>query len=150
MHRQSSVVRCRGQTLLELVGATTSSAMTLVPTRRMMRDALRVARDTEQSNQVVALAVSKLEEHLVLTAGTWSAGTITGDFSAEGMANVKFRVTRSESTIDGGIPGDLMAISATVWNDRDGDDQWDAGEPRSIFASKLARIAAYEQEAAGP
>jgi hypothetical protein len=147
MCRRVPVGRRRGQTLLELVGATTIIAMTLVPTLRMMRDALRVARDTEQANRVATLAMSTLEEYLLRTAGAWTTGTVTGDFGAEGLANFKFVVTRTDSLADGGIPGDLMAISAVVWEDRDGDDVWDAGEPRAEFGTKLAHIAAYEHEA---
>jgi hypothetical protein len=140
-------VRRRGQTLLELVGATTILALTLVPTLRMMRDSLRVARDTEQANRVTTLSASKLEEHLVLTAATWSTATVTGDFTADGFPQVKFRVVRSDSPADGGIAGSLMAITSTVWDDRDGDGTWDVGEPRAVYASKLARNAAYELEA---
>ncbi len=142
--------RRRGQTLLELVGATTIIALTLVPTLRITRDSLRVGRDTAQANHLATFAASKLEEHLLLTAGAWSATNLAGDFAADGFPGLKFRVTRSDNAMDGGIPGALMAITATAWDDRDDDDEWDAGEPRSVFASKLARIAAYEYEAAGP
>jgi hypothetical protein len=149
MRRRVRFTEHRGQTLLELVAATTIIALTLVPTLRMMRDALRVARDTEGANRVATGAASKLEEHLLLTAGDWSTTTSTGDFTAIGYSNVKFQVLRSDDPADGGVPGSLMAVTVTVWEDRDDDDVWDAGEPRSVFASKLARIAAYEHEAAG-
>jgi hypothetical protein len=139
-----------GQTLLELVAATTILALTLVPTLRMMRDSLRVARDTEQANQVATLAASKLEEQLALTAASWSTATIAGDFATEGFPQVRFQVVRSDNPGDGGTPGSLMAITSTVWCDHSTNGQWDPGEPRSVFATKLARIAAYGYEAAGP
>ncbi|MGE3775594.1 MAG: hypothetical protein AB7F89_00290 [Pirellulaceae bacterium] len=139
----------RGQTLLELVAATTILAMTLVPTLRMMRDALRVARDTEQANLAATLAASKLEEQLIQTAANWSTGTVTGDFSADGYAQVRFVVVRSDDGADGGIPGSLMTLSSTVWVDRDGNGAWSAGEPRAVFGTKVAHISAYVYEADG-
>src|SRR6186997_968000 len=76
--------RPRGQTLLELIGATTVIALALVPALRIMRDTIRVGRDTESSNLSATFAASKLEEHLMLTAGTFTASTVTGNFSADG------------------------------------------------------------------
>jgi hypothetical protein len=136
--------------LLEVIAATTILAMTLVPTLRMMRDSLRVGRETEMANHLATWAASKLEEHLVLTAATWSATNVTGDLAAEGFPAVKFQILRSDQLADGGLPGSLMALTSTVWEDRDGDNGWDAGELRSVFATKVARIAAYEYEASDP
>jgi hypothetical protein len=42
-----------------------------------------------------------------------------------------------------------MSITATVWEDRDSNGNWNAGEPRATFASKLARNVAYQYEASG-
>jgi hypothetical protein len=91
--------------------------------------------------------MSKLEEHLMGTAGDWAATTVTGDFSSQGFPQLKFRVTRSENLSDGGIPGDLMAITSTAWSDTNNNNTWDSGEPRCVFATKLAHVVAYELEA---
>ena len=149
MRTGESPLRRRGQTLLELIGATTVIAMALVPALRMMRDAMRVGRDTEAANLASTLAASKLEEHLLKTAGTFTAMTTTGDFAADGHPGMKFSVVRSDSAAAGGIIGALMSITATVWEDRDNDNVWDTGEPRSVYASKLARNVAFENEASG-
>jgi type II secretory pathway pseudopilin PulG len=141
--------RHKGQTLLELVAATTIISLTLVPALRMMRDSLRISRQTERTNLMATLAASKLEEHLLRTAGTWGTGTFTGDFSADGYATMKLQVVRSDAAGAGGITGSLMSITSTVWDDTDNDNVIDTGELRSVFASKLARNAAYEYEAAG-
>ena len=139
----------QGLTLLELVGATTILAITLIPALSMMRDSLRISRQTERANLMATLAASKLEEQLLRTAGAWAAATVTGDFSADGYSTMKFQVVRSDSPAVGGISGVLMCITSTVWDDTDNDSVLDAGELRSVFASKLARNAAYEYEAAG-
>lgn len=138
-----------GQTLLELIGATTVIALALVPSLRMMSDSLRIGRDTEAANLAATLAASKLEEHLLATAGTFTPAVVMGDFASEGHSQMKFVVVRSDSAADGGIVGVLMSVTATVWDDRDDDDAWDTGEPRSVFASKLARNVAYENKARG-
>lgn len=137
----------RAQTLLELVAATTIIATALVPALRIMRDSIKVGRKTETANLLATLSASKLEEHLALTAANWSTATAAGTFAAEGYPLVRFQVTRSDSASDGGIPNSLMAITSTVWEDSDSDGGWDAGELRSVFASKLAMSVAYTQEA---
>ena len=151
MHLPSETKRRtnRGQTLLELVAATSIIAIALVPALRVMRDCLRISRETETANLMATLSASMLEEHLLRTAVNWNPTTVTGDFSAEGYPTIRFQVTRSDSSADGGIVNTLMSITATVWDDRDTDGNLDDGEPRSTFASKLARNVAYEQEASG-
>jgi hypothetical protein len=143
--------------LLELVVATTIIATTLVPALRIMRDALRLGRQTETSNLMATLAASRLEEYLLLSAGEWGAiptgnpwntSTDSGNYAAEGYPNLKFLVTRTDSAPEG-ISARLLSITAMVWDDVDNDDAWDAGELRSVFASKLARNVAYTHEAAG-
>jgi hypothetical protein len=139
-----------GHSLLELVGATVIIAATLVPALRLMRDSVTRGREIEVSNLLGTLAASQLEEHLLLTAANWSGLTTSGDFTADGYPLIHFRVDRSDAVADGGIPGSLISITATVWEDLDGDDAIDAGELQSSFSTKLARIVAYEHEASGP
>jgi len=141
--------RRRGQTLLELVAATTILTIALVPALGMMRDAIRVGRNTETANLMTTFCASKLEEHLMQTAAVWNPSTVTGDFSAEGYANINFQVIMSDAVADGGIANQLMAIASTVWNDLNGDGDLDAGEPNVVLASKQARNVSYQQEASG-
>ncbi len=141
--------RRRGQTLLELVAASTIIAIALVPALRIMRDSVRVGRQTETANLLSTLSASMLEEHLALTAANWSTATASGTFATEGYPAVRYQVTRSDTAGDGGIPGVLMSIISTVWEDLDSDGSWDSGEPRAVFASKLALSIAYANEASG-
>ncbi|MAD80748.1 MAG: hypothetical protein CMJ50_07890 [Planctomycetaceae bacterium] len=139
----------RGQTLLELVAATTILTIALVPALKMMRAAIRVGSTTETANLMTTFCASKLEEQLMNTAAVWNPSTVSGDFSAEGYANLRFQVIMSDAVVDGGIVNELMAISSTVWNDLNADGDLDAGEPNVIFASKQASNVSYQQEAAG-
>jgi len=129
--------------LLELLGATTVMAIALVPALRITADCMRVGQEIETANLLATLSASKLEEHLVLTAVTWSAVADAGTFA--GYPNLRYRVEK----VDEGVGSGLMRITATVWEDRDADQTWDAGEPRTVFASKLARNASYQLEAGG-
>lgn len=139
----------RGQTLLELVAASTIIAIALVPSLRIMRDSIKVGRETEMANLMATFSASMLEEHLALTAASWSTSTSSGTFASEGYPLVRFEIARSDATVDGGIPGVLMSVTSTVWEDSDNDGIWDSGELRSVFASKLAHSVAYTNEASG-
>lgn len=141
--------RASGQTLLELIAATTVLGIALVPCLRIMRDTVRIGRETEMANLMATFSASKLEEHLVLTVVNWDTTTAEGSFATEGYPQVRFRVVRSDATADGGLPGALMSITATVWQDTNSNNRWDQGEARSVFASKLASNVAYQREASG-
>ena len=137
----------RGQSLIELVAATTILTIALVPALEMMRSAIRVGRANETANLMTTFCASKLEEQLMNTAAVWNPSTVAGDFSAEGYANIRFEVIMSQAAADGGIANQLMAITSTVWNDLNADGDLDAGEPNVVLASKQARNVSYQQEA---
>jgi hypothetical protein len=131
------------------VGATTVIALALVPALRLMRDSVRAVGNLETSNLLATLCASKLEEHLQSTAVSWTPGTVVGDFAAQGQPRFRFQVVHSDNAADGGIPNALMSITATAWDDSDGDGALDGGERRVTFASKLARVVSYQREANG-
>ncbi|MFT7639323.1 MAG: hypothetical protein ACI9G1_001059 [Pirellulaceae bacterium] len=131
----------RGNSLLELVAASTILATTMVPALRMMSDSLKVSRQIETANLMSTFCVSKLEERMAQTARVWATSAVSGNFNAAGYANIRFQVTRSDATSDGGIPGRLMTLTSTVWEDENGNGSWSTGEPRVIFATKLSRTA---------
>lgn len=137
----------RGQTLIELVAATTMMATAIVPGLQLMRDGMKVSRELEVAGVMTSLCVSKLEEHLSISAATWAMTTTTGNFSAEGYSQIRFSVVRSDSGGDGGITDALMAVTVTVWEDVDSDSTLDNGESKVVLASKIAKVASYENEA---
>jgi len=148
LRRRHKPIR-RGQTLLELIAATSMMAIALVPGLQLMRDGMQVSRELEMAGVMTSLCVSKLEEHLAISAATWAMTTTTGTFSTEGYPRIRFSVVRSDSSGDGGITDELMAVTATVWEDVDSDTTLDNGEPKVVLASKIARMASYENEASG-
>ncbi|MCH8922966.1 MAG: hypothetical protein IIA67_07440 [Planctomycetes bacterium] len=139
--------RRHGHTLVELAAAGSLLAVALVPALAFLRDSFVRSRQLDTQNAMTSFCTSKLDEQLAQTSGSWATGSVSGDFSADGFAQLRFRVDRSDLSVDGGIVGRLMAVTATVWHDLDADTTLDADEPSVTFASKIAKLARYEDEA---
>lgn len=134
----------RGQSLLEVIAASTIIATALVPALRMMRDSLEVSRSVEEADLMSTLCVDKLEEHMSKVAGNWNKTTVSGDFAAlEGRSYLQFQVTKSDAVPDGGISDRLMAITAVVWNDVNGNGSLDGGEKKVTFGTKVSKFVSY-------
>ncbi len=142
--------RRSGLTLLEVIAATSLMAIALVPTLRLMRDSMKLGRRVEMLNLVTTECVNQLEEHLNLTAATWSTTTSTGALAANGYPTVRYQVTCSDQVAAGGLPDQLMAVQATVWEDQNSNGALDNNEPHSILRSKIAKLLTYENEVATP
>jgi hypothetical protein len=147
MSRRRSVRRT-GQSLLEVIAASTIIAAALVPALRMMRDSLRISRDLETAELMTTLCVSKLEEVMAQTSATWELGNLAGDYAAQGRNDVRFLVIRSDEVAAGGLKDELMAVSVTVWHDKNGNSGKDAGEPGITFGTKISRLLGYQDKAA--
>jgi hypothetical protein len=133
----------RGTSLLELTVAVGLLALALVPGLRLMRDAMDWGGDIDNRELIVTLCVSTLEENLAKVASDWSATTATGSFASEGFSDLRFEMTSSESTGDGGIPDQLMAVTVTVWHDSNNSSSRDSDESYTTMASKVAKMATY-------
>lgn len=139
----------RGHTLLELVVAASLLAVTIVPALRLMRDALTQSRRIETMGLITTLAQGKLEERACISGASWTTGTTTGNYSADGYSLLKFKVVASDAAVDGGITNRLMAVTATVWEDTNGDNLQTSGELAATFATKIAKMALYQAKASG-
>ena len=143
MQKRPKPTRSAGQTLLELLGATTIIAMTLVPSLRIIRDTMRVGRQTETANLLATFSASKLEEHLVRTAGVWDT-TTAADFIPGYQAQLfRYQVDKVAETAG------LMSITSRAWEDINNNGVWDAGESQANYATKIALNVSYQQEAGG-
>jgi hypothetical protein len=128
---------------LELICAIALTSVAIVPALRLLRDAMEQSNVLETQELLTTLSVSKLEEQLALVQATWSSGAVTGDFAADGYASVRYTVVRSDQPADGGMVDRLMAVTATVWEDADGDTALDAGERSIVLATKVCKMARY-------
>lgn len=135
----------RAFSLLEVVMATTLASIALVGALEMMRDGMELSRTIDERLLMTNYAVSKLEEQLANVAASWTSGTVSGDFAADGHANIRFTVTRSDAVASGGLVDRLMHIQVTTYVDEDGDDTLDADENRCTFRTKVGKFATYEE-----
>ncbi|GAB5405532.1 MAG: hypothetical protein Aurels2KO_37630 [Aureliella sp.] len=132
--------------MLELIAATTIISVALVPALSLMRGSLLNLEHLERNEQLVTLCTSKLETELALTEGTWDLSNTQGAIGGR-FPDLLFRVSKSDATSEGGIPGELATIDVVVWYDADGGGDLDSGEPRARLSTKLAKVISYEYEA---
>jgi hypothetical protein len=134
--------------LLEVVMASAICATALVPALALMRDGMTLANSIDTKHMLLTYAVSKLEQQLAVIGATWTEGTSTGDFAADGHVNIRFSVTTSDAPANGGIDNRLMNVSVTTYSDDDNDDTMDAAEARITVTTKLGKLLSYESKAA--
>jgi hypothetical protein len=134
----------RGQSLLEVIAASTIIATTLVPALRMMRDSLRVSREIETAELLTTLCVSKLEEVMARSSTTWEMQTLNGDYAALGRSDIRYTAIRSDDVVAGGLRDELMGITVIVWHDRNGNGRKDGAEPGVTFATKISKLLGYQ------
>ena len=118
----------------------------LVPTLAVVRDAMAKSRDLNRRNLLANYAVSILEQQCALKMLTWTSTTTTGNVAADGHASVRYSAVASDAVADGGIVGQLMHIQVTVFDDTDGDSTADASELQVLYRTKIAQLAAYQDE----
>ena len=138
-----------GQTLFELIAASTLTAVALVPALKLMGESMVLSREVETHNLLTTLCVSKLEAQLARAAIHWTTGSETGDFATEGIAGVRYETMRSENVAHGGIPDQLMAVQVTVWRDANNDAARGASELQVTMRSKIAKLLQYQNEVGG-
>jgi hypothetical protein len=138
--------RSRAFSLLEMAMASTLVAGTLVPTISVMRDAMAKSRDLNRRNLLANYAVSVLEAQTAVIMTNWASSTVTGNFTADGHASIRYSAVRSDAPASGGLSDQLMHIQVTVFDDTDGDTTLDSNELSVLFRTKVARLQSYEDE----
>jgi hypothetical protein len=133
----------RAFSLLEMIAATALTAGTLAPALAVMRDAMAVSREGVQRALISNYAASVLESQAALVMQNWATGTVTGNFAADGFADIKYAAIKSDAPADGGLTNRLMSIRVTAYQDIDGDSVADAGELKTTIRTKVARLASY-------
>ena len=140
-------LRPRGYSLLEVVLASAICVSALVPALAILRDGILAAEKIDTRHMLLLYGVRTMEEQLAVVSAGWTQGTASGDFASDGHSNIRYSVTRSDNAGNGGIANRLMAISVTAYDDEDGDDAPDAGEPQITFTTKISKLATYESMA---
>jgi hypothetical protein len=144
---QSGHVAARSRcaySLLEVMLASSICATAIVPALALMRDGMSNLTKIDTDHLLLLYGVQKMEEQQAICARSWTTGSTTGDFSADGNASIGYSVTRSDSAASGGITNRLMAISVTTFYDTNGNSAMDAGESRLTFTTKISKLATYQ------
>jgi hypothetical protein len=116
---------------------------TLTPTLALVRDGIDLSQETDRRQLLANYAVSQVEQQLGVAAATWVTGSYTGDYSADGLASVRYVTVCSDSPVNGGVVGQLMDIRATCYWDANNDDALNANELRTVFRTKIGRFSTY-------
>ncbi len=127
--------------------ASSLTALAIVPALAVMRDSIELGASLDTKNMITTLCVAKLEEHLALAAASFAETNASGDFSSTGYGMLRYSVSRSAAVKAGGIPDQLMTVTVTVWNDADSDTVQDPDESALTLASKIAKMAKYQNAA---
>jgi hypothetical protein len=147
---QRAMLRHRARkaySLLEVVLAGGICATALAPALALMRDSMTVAENIDTRHLLLVYGVSKMEQQLAVVAATWTTGNASGDFAADGHANIRYTVVQTDDPASGGITGRLMSVTVTTYSDDDGDDAMDANEMRTILTTKIGKFVSYENMA---
>lgn len=141
----------RGTTLLELVAASTVIAVALVPALRIMRDSLRVSRQLEVREAMATIAMSVLEQEAARVSGQWNMQMTThrNPGRNSGYPSILAVSTTTDSIKSGGIPGSLVVVDVTAFEDSNSSGTFDANEPSIKFSTKIAGLTSYRYEAQG-
>jgi hypothetical protein len=134
----------KAYSLLEVVLASGICATALVPALAMVRDGVTLAERIDTRHLLLLYGVSKMEEQLATVAADWTEGTFTGNFAADGHADIRYIVAQSDEVASGGIVNRLMNVEVTTYRDADGDTALDADELRNIMRTKIGKFTSYE------
>jgi hypothetical protein len=92
---------------------------------------------------VANYAVQVLENQAALVMQNWANGTVTGNFSADGYATIKYSAVKSDAPASGGLTNRLMHIQVTAYDDKDGDSVADSNEVKASIRTKVAKLTSY-------
>ena len=126
-------------TFVELIAAMVVLAIAIVPATQYLTESMTLRRRLERDRVMVALAIQIIEDQMAVINGGFTAAQVTDTLAAQGFPELAYEITRTDATIDGGIPGLMMAISVRVWDDSDADLVFDAGESDVELHTKMAR-----------
>ena len=122
-------------------------ASALVPALAVMRDGVALGDIIDTKHLLLTYGVSKMEEQLAIVGATWSTGTVSGNFAADGQAGIRFSATRTDAAASGGIVNRLMVVTVTTYSDDNGNAAMDTSEPRLTFTTKVAKLVSYATKA---
>ena len=122
------------------MGATFVTAIVLVPSMRLLLGVNRISDRLELQHTMEQVCANKVHEALAKLTSQFLESRQSGLWQGVGHQQVGYEVMCSEQSEDGGIPGQLMAVQAIAWHDRNNDGKRQDDEAAVTLATKLARL----------
>lgn len=135
--KRKAVCRC-GSSLVDVVAACALTAMLLVPSMAVMRDSISLHQTLQMRQELLARCQSLLEEELWELSIGKAPDTHTGQIKVDDRV-MAFTVTSSDKATLGGIPGRLIAVTVSAWDDQNRNRRLDKNEKNVSIYSKIAR-----------
>ena len=106
---------------------------------KFMVNSLRYSNNTETQRELHEYCVRNLEYFAGQIEDSFHSKSITGDHRSDGHDRFRFLITQNDSVRNGGIPGKLMNLQATVWEDINGNRRLDNNELHATLNTKVAQ-----------
>jgi hypothetical protein len=136
----------RAYSLLEVVLASAICATALVPALAILRDGMATAESIDTRHLLLLYGVQTMEDRMPKIAAlgaSWGAGSASGNFAAQGFANLRYNTSWSDT----GVGNGLMSITVTTYQDTNGSGSYNVGEPQVTLTTKVAKLQNYETRA---
>lgn len=125
--------------LLEVVLGMVVVGMLLVPTAAMMNDVMAGQGVQRYRIEMNHLALGKLSEYSMLSRAKFQSRRDRGNFRTQGYPEIAYKISCSQTTSSGGIPGRLLSITVDAWHDVNQNSGQDAGEASIRLWTAVAR-----------
>lgn len=137
MLKRNAICR-RGSSLVDVVAACVLTAMLLVPSMAVMRDSIGLHKKIQVRQQLLSRCQSFLEEELWELSAGRAPDAKVGRIKIDG-SQLGYSVVSSDKAALGGIPGKLIGVSVSVWDDQIRNQRLDKGENHVSLFSKIAQ-----------
>ena len=124
----------RGLSYLEVCLAIVILSLCLIPAARALPTILATHKRVETRYRLSLVAQCELESAVLALEGDFSASSASGDMAAIGHPEWHYSVVVTLP----GSDGRYAVVTATAWEETDGDDQASQGETQVTFATIMA------------
>ncbi|OYP34428.1 hypothetical protein [Rhodopirellula sp. MGV] len=138
-----------GQTMLELVAATTIISVAIAPALGLMRERVIVSADLRHYEWLHCRCIAQLELAMATTSATWNIQNKQGRLGSVDSIPCHFLTVVSDQPSVGGVPGKLAVIDVLTFRDSNRNGTFDAGELHLRLATKVAKTKTYQELANG-
>ena len=126
-----------GSSLVDVIAATVLTASVLVPTTRVLRDSISTGHRLHMQQQLLISCQNVLEAEMQAVSQGGRLRKSGGRLNTD-SGRLHYEVISTDQPAAGGLPGQLIAVSALVWEDGNRNKRRDSGEPHVSLFSKIA------------